>query len=104
MEAIFMMSSVSLFYFRSTSNRALFEHCKCGLCGFNSPRLSAQGLVGIPVSADLYACDKNTDFTVMKAPWVAPTERGTCSFMDKIQVASTRRPRAAMISNSQGKR
>ncbi|NXA93485.1 RN128 ligase, partial [Melanocharis versteri] len=103
MEAISVMASVSLFYFNSTSNRTVFERCECGLYGFNSPRLSAQGLVGIPVSADPYACDKNTDFTVMKAPWIALIERRNCSFAEKIQVAAIRGATAAVIYNSQGK-
>uniref|UniRef100_A0A803VIR4 PA domain-containing protein n=1 Tax=Ficedula albicollis TaxID=59894 RepID=A0A803VIR4_FICAL len=102
-KAISVMASVSLFYFNSTSNRTVFERCECGLYGFNSPCLSAQGVVGVPVSADPYACDKNTDFTVMKAPWIALIERGNCSFAEKIQVATRRGATAAVIYNSQGK-
>ncbi|NWW40114.1 RN128 ligase, partial [Panurus biarmicus] len=102
-EAISVMASVSLFYFNSTSNRTVFERCECGLYGFHSPCLSAQGVVGIPTSADPYACDKNTDFTVMKAPWIALIERGNCSFAEKIQVATRRGATAAVIYNSQGK-
>ncbi|NXN79059.1 RN128 ligase, partial [Bombycilla garrulus] len=101
-EAISVMASVSLFYFNSTSNRTVFERCECGLYGFNSPRLNAHGVVGIPVSADPYACDKNTDFTVMKAPWIALIERGNCSFAEKIQVATRRGATAAVIYNSRG--
>uniref|UniRef100_A0A8C3VC52 PA domain-containing protein n=1 Tax=Catharus ustulatus TaxID=91951 RepID=A0A8C3VC52_CATUS len=84
-------------------NRTVFERCECGLYGFHSPYLSAQGVVGIPVSADPYACDKNTDFTVMKAPWIALIERGNCSFAEKIQVATRRGATAAVIYNSRGK-
>ncbi|NXO71258.1 RN128 ligase, partial [Phainopepla nitens] len=102
-EAISAMASVSLFYFNSTSNRTVFERCECGLYGFNSPRLSAHGVVGIPVSADPYACDKNTECTVMKAPWIALIERGNCSFAEKIQVATRRGATAAVIYNSRGK-
>ncbi|NWU26999.1 RN128 ligase, partial [Dyaphorophyia castanea] len=102
-EAISVLASVSLFYFNSTSNRTVFERCECGLYGFHSPRLSAQGLVGIPVSADPYACDKKTDFSVMKSPWIALIERGNCSFAEKIQVAAGRGATAAVIYNSQGK-
>ncbi|XP_023782657.1 LOW QUALITY PROTEIN: E3 ubiquitin-protein ligase RNF128-like [Cyanistes caeruleus] len=98
-EAISVKASVSLFHF----NRTVFERCECSLYGFNSPCLSAQGMVGIPVSADLYACDRNTDFTVMKAPWIALIERGNCSFAEKIQVAARRGATAAMIYNSHGK-
>ncbi|RMB98379.1 hypothetical protein DUI87_25285 [Hirundo rustica rustica] len=106
------MANVTLIYMKtwkedfgnySTSNRTVFERCECGLYGFNSPLLSAQGVVGIPVSADPYACDKNTDFTVMKAPWIALIERGNCSFAEKIQVATRRGATAAVIYNSQGK-
>ncbi|NWT88920.1 RN128 ligase, partial [Lanius ludovicianus] len=105
-EAISVSASVSLFYFNSTSNRTVFERCECGLYGFlhfNSSCLSAQGLVGNPVSADPYACDKRTDFTVMKALWVALIEGGNCNFAEKIQVAAGRGATAAMIYNSQGK-
>ncbi|NXX35612.1 RN128 ligase, partial [Nicator chloris] len=102
-EAISVTASVSLFYFNSTSNRTEFERCECGLYGFNSPCLSAQGVVGIPVSADPYACDKNTDFTVMKAPWIALIERGNCTFAEKIRVATRRGATAAVIYNSRGK-
>ncbi|NXM37883.1 RN128 ligase, partial [Gymnorhina tibicen] len=102
-EAISVLASVSLFYFNSTSNRTVFERCECGLYGFHSPLLSAQGLVGIPVSADPYACDKKTEFSVMQAPWIALIERGNCSFAEKIQVAAGRGATAAVIYNSQGK-
>ncbi|NXO41702.1 RN128 ligase, partial [Locustella ochotensis] len=102
-EAISVTASVSLFYFNSTSNKTVFEHCECGQYGFNSPWRSAHGVVGIPVSADPYACDKNTEFTVMKAPWIALIERGNCSFAEKIQVATRRGATAAVIYNSQGR-
>lgn len=99
-EAISVMASLSLFYFNSTNNRTVFESCECGLYEFNSPCLSAQGVLGIPVSADPYACDKNTDFTIMKALWIALIERGNCSFAEKIQVVTRRRATAAVIYNS----
>ncbi|XP_002193228.4 E3 ubiquitin-protein ligase RNF128 isoform X2 [Taeniopygia guttata] len=102
-EAISVMASLTLFYFNSTSNTTAFERCECGLYGFNSPYLGAQGVVGIPVSADRYACDKNTNFTVMKAPWIALIERGNCSFAEKIQVATRKGATAAVIYNSRGK-
>ncbi|NXM56212.1 RN128 ligase, partial [Illadopsis cleaveri] len=102
-ETISVMASVSLFYYNSTSNRTVFEHCECGKYGFNSPLLGAQGVVGIPVSADLSACDKNTDFTVTEAPWIALIERGNCSFTEKIQVATRRGAVAAVIYNSEGR-
>uniref|UniRef100_A0A8C5JAP8 PA domain-containing protein n=1 Tax=Junco hyemalis TaxID=40217 RepID=A0A8C5JAP8_JUNHY len=93
-----------LFYFNSTSNRTLFERCECGLYGFNSPYIGAQGVVGIPVpDADPYACDRNTAFTVMEAPWIALIERGNCSFAEKIQVATRRGAAAAVIYNSRGR-
>uniref|UniRef100_A0A8C5TX53 PA domain-containing protein n=1 Tax=Malurus cyaneus samueli TaxID=2593467 RepID=A0A8C5TX53_9PASS len=101
--AVAVTASVSLFYFNSTSNRTVFERCECGLYGFHSPRLGAQGLVGIPVADNLYACDKNTEFTVTTAPWIALIERGNCSFAEKIQVAASRGATAAVIYNSQGK-
>ncbi|NWW76994.1 RN128 ligase, partial [Climacteris rufus] len=102
-EAISVTAFVTLFYFNSTSNGTVFERCECGLYGFHSPLLSAQGLVGIPVSADQDACDKNTEFTITQAPWIALIERGNCSFTEKIQVATRRGATAAVIYNSQGK-
>uniref|UniRef100_A0A8C5TZT6 Ring finger protein 128 n=1 Tax=Malurus cyaneus samueli TaxID=2593467 RepID=A0A8C5TZT6_9PASS len=104
-EAVAVTASVSLFYFNSTSNRTVFERCECGLYGFHSPRLGAQGLVGIPVADNLYACDKNTEFTVTTAPWIALIERGNCSFAEKIQVirlAAERGAAAAVIYNYRG--
>ncbi|NXI27965.1 RN128 ligase, partial [Sterrhoptilus dennistouni] len=102
-ETISVTASVSLFYYNSTSNRTVFERCECGQYGFNSPLLGAQGVVGIPVSADPYACDKNTDFSVTEAPWIALIERGNCTFAEKIQAATRRGAIAAVIYNSQGK-
>ncbi|XP_064525875.1 E3 ubiquitin-protein ligase RNF128 isoform X2 [Pseudopipra pipra] len=102
-EAMSVMASVSLFYFNSTSNRTVFERCECGLYGFNSPRLSAQGLVSIPTSGNHQACDKNTEFTVTSEPWIALIERGNCNFTEKIQVATRKGATAAVIYNSQGK-
>lgn len=54
-------------------------------------------------AADPYACDKNTDFTVIKALWLALMERGNCSFAEKIQVVTRRGAAAAVIYNSKGK-
>ncbi|NXR35646.1 RN128 ligase, partial [Zosterops hypoxanthus] len=102
-ETISVTASVSLFYYNSTSNRTVFERCECGQYGFNSPLLGAQGVVGIPLSADPYACGKNTDFSVTEAPWIALIERGNCSFAEKIQAATRRGAIAAVIYNSQGK-
>ncbi|NXP38077.1 RN128 ligase, partial [Leiothrix lutea] len=102
-ETISVTASVSLFYYNSTSNRTVFERCECGQYGFNSPLLGAQGVVGIPVSADLSACDKNTDFAVTETPWIALIERGNCNFTEKIQVATRRGAMAAVIYNSEGK-
>ncbi|NWS69444.1 RN128 ligase, partial [Crotophaga sulcirostris] len=102
-EAFSVRASVSLFYFNSASNRTVSEHCECGLYGLNSPLLSAQGLVGIPKSANLQACDANTQFTVTKAPWIALIERGNCSFAEKIKVATTRGATAAVIYNEPDK-
>ncbi|NWX13764.1 RN128 ligase, partial [Aegotheles bennettii] len=102
-EAFYMTASVSLFYFNSTGNRTVSEHCRCGLYGVNSPLLSAQGLVGIPNSTNLRACDPNTQFTVTKAPWIALIERGNCSFAEKIAVATRRGATAAVIYNAPDK-
>ncbi|XP_057281222.1 E3 ubiquitin-protein ligase RNF128 isoform X2 [Pezoporus wallicus] len=102
-EAFSVRASLSLFYFDTTSNKSVSEHCVCGLYGLNSPLLSAQGLVGIPVSDNLEACDANTRFTVTKPPWIALIERGNCSFAEKIQVATRRGAAAAVIYNKLGK-
>ncbi|NXH67932.1 RN128 ligase, partial [Hydrobates tethys] len=99
-EAFPVSASVSLFYFNSTSNRSVSEQCECGLYGLNSPLLSARGLVGIPKSANLQACDANTQFTITKPPWIALIERGNCSFAEKIKVAARRGATAAVIYNA----
>ncbi|NXK02413.1 RN128 ligase, partial [Herpetotheres cachinnans] len=99
-EAFSVSASVSLFYFNSTSNRSVSEHCECGLYGLHSPVLSARGLVGIPKFANLQACDANTQFTVTKPPWIALIERGNCSFAEKINVAARRGATAAVIYNA----
>ncbi|XP_074909860.1 E3 ubiquitin-protein ligase RNF128 isoform X2 [Buteo buteo] len=102
-EAFSVRASVSVFYFNSTSNRSVSEQCECGLYGLNSPLVSAQGLVGIPQSANLQACDANTQFTVTKPPWIALIERGNCSFAEKIKVAARRGATAAVIYNAPDK-
>ncbi|XP_062440529.1 E3 ubiquitin-protein ligase RNF128 isoform X2 [Rhea pennata] len=94
---------VSLFYFNSTGNRSMSEQCECGLYGLNSPLLSAQGLVGIPKSANLQACDLNTQFTSMEPPWIALIERGNCTFAEKIKLAARRGATAAVIYNAADK-
>ncbi|NXA20945.1 RN128 ligase, partial [Ibidorhyncha struthersii] len=98
--AFSVSASVSLFYFNSASNITVSEHCECGLYGLNSPLLSARGLVGIPKSANLQACDANTQFTVTKTPWIALIERGNCTFAEKIKVATQRGATAAVIYNA----
>ncbi|NXG59839.1 RN128 ligase, partial [Hemiprocne comata] len=98
-KAFSVMASVSLFYFNSVSNTTVSEHCECGLYGLNSPLLSAQGLVSIPKSANLLACDANTQFTIMKPPWIALIERGNCTFAEKIKVAARQGATAAVIYN-----
>ncbi|KAM6056989.1 E3 ubiquitin-protein ligase RNF128 isoform 2-T2 [Theristicus caerulescens] len=102
-EAFSVSASVSLYYFNSTSNGSVSEQCECGLYGLNSPLLSAWGLVGIPISPNLQACDANTHFTVTKPPWIALIERGDCSFAEKIEVAARRGATAAVIYNAPDK-
>ncbi|NXV37286.1 RN128 ligase, partial [Rissa tridactyla] len=99
-EAFSVRASVSLFYFNSASNSTVSEHCECGLYGLNSPLLSARGLVGIPKSANLQACDANTQFTITTPPWIALIERGNCTFAEKIKVATRRGATAAVIYNA----
>ncbi|NXE75663.1 RN128 ligase, partial [Cochlearius cochlearius] len=102
-EAFAVSASVSLFYFDSASNRSVSEQCECGLYGLNSPLLSARGLVGVPKSANLQACDANTQFTITNPPWLALIERGNCSFAEKIKVAARRGATAAVIYNAPDK-
>ncbi|NWI69486.1 RN128 ligase, partial [Todus mexicanus] len=98
-EAFAVTASLSLIYFNSTSNSTVIEQCECGLYGLNSPLLSARGLVSIPKSANLQACDPNTRFTVTQPPWIALIERGNCTFAEKIQVAARSGATAAVIYN-----
>ncbi|NXT85152.1 RN128 ligase, partial [Zapornia atra] len=102
-EAFSVSASVSLVYFNGTSNRSVFDQCQCGQYGLNSPLLGARGLVAIPKSPNLQACDPNTQFTIAKPPWVALMERGNCTFAEKIQVAARRGATAAVIYNGPGK-
>ncbi|NXF32775.1 RN128 ligase, partial [Nyctibius bracteatus] len=102
-EAFSVSASVSLSYFNSATNETVSEYCACGVYGLNSPLLSAQGLVGIPKSANHQACDQNTQFTVMEPPWIALIERGNCSFAEKITIAARRGAAAVVIYNVQGK-
>ncbi|NXX14213.1 RN128 ligase, partial [Podargus strigoides] len=99
-QAFSTFASISLFYFNSVSNKTVSEHCECGLYGLNSPLRSAQGLVSIPKSPNLQACDANTQFTITKPPWIALIERGNCSFAEKITVAARRGATAAVIYNT----
>ncbi|XP_019377175.1 PREDICTED: E3 ubiquitin-protein ligase RNF128 [Gavialis gangeticus] len=91
---------VNLFYFNPTNNSTVTDECECGLYGLNSPLTSAQGLVGIPKSANLQACDYNTEFTVTETPWIALIERGNCTFAEKIKLATRRGAEAAVIYNA----
>ncbi|XP_037264175.1 E3 ubiquitin-protein ligase RNF128 isoform X2 [Falco biarmicus] len=96
-EAFSVHASISLLYFNNTSNRSVSEHCVCGLYGLHSPRTSVRGLVGIPKSANLQACDEDTQFTVTEAPWIALIEKGNCKVAEKINVAARRGAAAAVI-------
>ncbi|XP_025051565.1 E3 ubiquitin-protein ligase RNF149-like, partial [Alligator sinensis] len=88
---------VNLFYFNPMNNSTVTDECECGLYGLNSPLTSAQGLVGIPKSANLLACDYNTEFTVTETPWIALIERGNCTFAEKIKLATRRGAEAVVI-------
>ncbi|NXQ86608.1 RN128 ligase, partial [Nyctibius grandis] len=102
-EAFSVSACVSFSYFNSASNGTVSEHCECGVYGLNSPLHSAQGLVGIPKSANHQACDANTQFTIMIPPWIALIERGNCSFAEKIKVATRSGAAAVVIYNILGK-
>ncbi|XP_039345848.1 E3 ubiquitin-protein ligase RNF128 isoform X2 [Mauremys reevesii] len=91
---------VNLFYFNTTSNSTVTEQCECGVYGANSPLGTATGLVGIPKSANLQACDSNTEFTVTEAPWIALIERGYCRFSEKIKLAAKKGAEAVVIYNA----
>ncbi|XP_065266805.1 E3 ubiquitin-protein ligase RNF128 isoform X2 [Emys orbicularis] len=91
---------VTLFYFNNTSNSTVTEYCECGMYGANSPLGTATGLVGIPKSANLQACDSNTEFTVTEAPWIALIERGNCRFSEKIKLAAKKGAEAVVIYNA----
>uniref|UniRef100_A0A8D0HDQ2 Ring finger protein 128 n=1 Tax=Sphenodon punctatus TaxID=8508 RepID=A0A8D0HDQ2_SPHPU len=90
---------VSVSYFNTTSNRTETDQCKCGLYGINSPMTTVQGLVGIPTSDNLEACE-DTDFTVMRAPWIALIARGNCTFAEKIKWAARKGADAVVIYNT----
>ncbi|XP_050819663.1 E3 ubiquitin-protein ligase RNF128 isoform X2 [Gopherus flavomarginatus] len=91
---------VNLFYFNTTSNSTVTEQCECGVYGANSPLGMATGLVGIPKSANLQACESNTEFTVTEAPWIALIERGNCRFSEKIKLAAKKGAEAVVIYNA----
>ncbi|NXJ90834.1 RN128 ligase, partial [Corythaixoides concolor] len=99
-ETFSVRAFISLLYFDGANNSTVFEHCKCGTYGLNSPLLSARGRVGIPKSGNLQACDADAEFTITKPPWIALIERGNCSFAEKIQVATRRGAAAAVIYNA----
>ncbi|MGH0183616.1 UNVERIFIED_CONTAM: hypothetical protein FKN15_012462 [Acipenser sinensis] len=84
------------------STETVSEVCECGLYGLDSPLHGASGVVGIPSSADLDACEEDTHFTVSEAPWIALIERGNCTFTDKIKVAVRNGASAVVIFNVHG--
>ncbi|XP_030431915.1 E3 ubiquitin-protein ligase RNF128 isoform X1 [Gopherus evgoodei] len=91
---------VNLFYFNTTSNSTVTEQCECGVYGANSPLGMATGLVGVPKSANLQACESNMEFTVTEAPWIALIERGNCRFSEKIKLAAKKGAEAVVIYNA----
>ncbi|XP_074818701.1 E3 ubiquitin-protein ligase RNF128 isoform X2 [Natator depressus] len=93
-------ANVNLFYFNTSSNSSVTEQCECGEFGVNSPLGTASGLVGIPKSASLQACDSHTEFTVTEAPWIALIERGNCRFSEKIHLAARKGAEAVVIYNA----
>ncbi|XP_074863726.1 E3 ubiquitin-protein ligase RNF128 isoform X2 [Carettochelys insculpta] len=91
---------VNLFYLNTSTNITETEQCDCGVYGLNSPLANVQGLVGIPKSANLQACDSITQFTVTEVPWIALIERGKCTFSQKINLAAKKGAKAVVIYNS----
>ncbi|XP_058856672.1 E3 ubiquitin-protein ligase RNF128-like isoform X3 [Acipenser ruthenus] len=84
------------------STETVSEVCECGLYGLDSPLHGASGVVGIPSSPDLDACEADTHFNVSEAPWIALIERGNCTFTDKIKVAVRNGASAVVIFNVHG--
>ncbi|KAK6473805.1 RING finger protein 148-like [Huso huso] len=84
------------------STETVSEVCECGLYGLDSPLHGASGVVGIPSSPDLDACEADTHFNVSEAPWIALIERGNCTFTDKIEVAVRNGASAVVIFNVHG--
>ncbi|XP_029463436.1 E3 ubiquitin-protein ligase RNF128 isoform X2 [Rhinatrema bivittatum] len=91
---------VNLSYFSTADNCTIVDQCECGIFGLNSPMANAQGLVAIPNSSSLQACDYNTQFTVTGKPWIALIERGNCTFSEKIILAAGKGAVAVVIYNS----
>nr|XP_014341515.1 PREDICTED: E3 ubiquitin-protein ligase RNF128 isoform X2 [Latimeria chalumnae] len=90
---------VNISYNSTSSKKVITERCDCGLYGLNSPLADAKGVVGIPRSRNLQACDTNTEFTASGPSWIALIERGNCTFSDKINLATKRGASAAVIFN-----
>ncbi|XP_063793434.1 E3 ubiquitin-protein ligase RNF128 isoform X2 [Pseudophryne corroboree] len=90
---------VNLSYFSTQQNATVANYCECGLYGLNSPMSAAKGVVGIPLSPNLQACDQNTQFSVTVKPWIALIERGNCTFSEKIILAASKGAAAVVIYN-----
>ncbi|KAE8584474.1 hypothetical protein XENTR_v10020980 [Xenopus tropicalis] len=91
---------LNLSYFSIQLNSTISKYCECGLYGLNSPLKSVEGVVGIPLSPNLQACDLNTQFSVTTKPWIALIERGNCTFSDKIIQAARQGASAVVIYNA----
>ncbi|XP_004686071.1 PREDICTED: E3 ubiquitin-protein ligase RNF149, partial [Condylura cristata] len=97
---------VSTEYVDRQTNQTVWSVSESGRFGDSSPKERAQGLVGVPLGADLEGCAPDTRFLVPApggggAPWVALVARGGCTFKDKVLVAARRNASAVVLYNEE---
>ncbi|XP_006887864.1 PREDICTED: E3 ubiquitin-protein ligase RNF149 [Elephantulus edwardii] len=100
---------VSTAYVDPQTNLTVRSVSESGRFGDNSPKESAQGLVGVPRTLDRHpdGCAPDTRFHVPASggqaatPWVALVARGGCTFKDKVLVAARRNASAVVIYNEE---
>ncbi|XP_037383878.1 E3 ubiquitin-protein ligase RNF149 [Talpa occidentalis] len=93
-------------YVDRQANRTMADVSESGRFGDSSPKEGAQGLVGVPLGADLEGCAPDTRFLVPApgagaAPWVALVARGGCTFKEKVLVAARRNASAVVLYNEE---
>ncbi|XP_046923549.1 E3 ubiquitin-protein ligase RNF149 isoform X2 [Lynx rufus] len=100
---------VSTEYVDPYTNRTVWSVSESGRFGDSSPKEGAQGLVGVPRTADRdpEGCAPDTRFLVPApggrgaAAWVALVARGGCTFKDKVLVAARRNASAVVLYNEE---